>query len=225
MKQSGTQYDTSQTRVISAGQDAIGIAIGTCETACPVRRPIIIQKARGSESKLKGTAPISTYPGLISLILSLSLLLLLLLSLLVVVAVGKRRLMESDEALDSSREVPAPVRDSAASPAGIIGGHQTRDFREHATSAPAELGWGNSIPNVSRNRARTQVLPQAWKLHAYGSGTFGAFGTSPPMALYYTMLCHATLSCCTTLSGIGRRAGAFAQRCGAPAPAGPERMR
>ena len=28
---------------------------------------------------------------------------------------------------------------------------------------------------VSRNRARTQVLLQAQKLHAYGSGTFGAF--------------------------------------------------
>ena len=37
--------------------------------------------------------------------------------------------------------------------------HQTRDFGEHATSAPAELG--GKIHNVSRNRARTQVLPSA----------------------------------------------------------------
>ena len=29
--------------------------------------------------------------------------------------------------------------------------------------------------NVSRNRACTQVLLQAWKLHVYRSGTFGAF--------------------------------------------------
>ena len=33
------------------------------------------------------------------------------------------------------------------------------DFREHATSAPAELG--AEIHNVSRNRARTQVGPSA----------------------------------------------------------------
>ena len=42
-----------------------------------------------------------------------------------------------------------------------------------AASAPAELG--EEIHNVSRSRARTQVLLQARKLHVYGSGTFGAF--------------------------------------------------
>ena len=47
------------------------------------------------------------------------------------------------------------------------------DFREYATSAPAEFG--GEIHNISRNRALTQVLLQAQKLHAYGSGTFGAF--------------------------------------------------
>ena len=49
-----------------------------------------------------------------------------------------------------------------------------RLFREHATSAPAELG--GEIQHVSRNRVRTQVLPQARKLHVYGSRTFAAFG-------------------------------------------------
>ena len=34
---------------------------------------------------------------------------------------------------------------------GRVGRHQTRDFREHAASAPAELG--GEIHNVSRNRA------------------------------------------------------------------------
>ena len=50
---------------------------------------------------------------------------------------------------------------------------QMCDFREHATSsAPAELG--AEIHKVSRNRARTQVLLQARKLHVRGSGTCGA---------------------------------------------------
>ena len=52
--------------------------------------------------------------------------------------------------------------------------HQTRYFRKHATSVPAELG--GKIHNVSRNRTRTQVLPQAQKSHVYGSRAFGAFG-------------------------------------------------
>ena len=43
--------------------------------------------------------------------------------------------------------------------------HQTCYFREHATSAPAELG--GKFHNVSRNRARTQVLLQAQKLHVF----------------------------------------------------------
>ena len=51
--------------------------------------------------------------------------------------------------------------------------HQTCDFGEHATSAPAELG--GEIHKVSRNRARTQVFLQARKLHVYGKGTSGAF--------------------------------------------------
>ena len=42
------------------------------------------------------------------------------------------------------------------------------------TSAPAEFG--GQIHNVLRNRALAQVLPQAQKLHVYGSGTFGALG-------------------------------------------------
>ena len=50
--------------------------------------------------------------------------------------------------------------------------HQTRDFREHATSAPAEPG---GEIHILLNRARTQVLLQARKFHVYGSGTFGAF--------------------------------------------------
>ena len=50
---------------------------------------------------------------------------------------------------------------------------ETCDFREHVTSAPAELG--GKIHIVSRNRARTQVFLQARKLHVYGSGSFGAF--------------------------------------------------
>ena len=48
--------------------------------------------------------------------------------------------------------------------------NQTCHFGEHATSAPAELA--GEIHNVSQNRARTQVLPHARKLHVYGSGTF-----------------------------------------------------
>ena len=37
-----------------------------------------------------------------------------------------------------------------------------------------------SVNNVSRNRARTQVLLQAQKLHAYGSGKFCAFWEARP---------------------------------------------
>ena len=51
--------------------------------------------------------------------------------------------------------------------------------RKHATSAAAELG--GEIHNVSRNRARAQVLPRAQKLHVYGSGTFGAFWWHTPI--------------------------------------------
>ena len=47
--------------------------------------------------------------------------------------------------------------------------HQTCYFRKYTTSAAAELG--GKIHNVSGNRARTQVLLQAQKLHVYGSGT------------------------------------------------------
>ena len=68
-----------------------------------------------------------------------------------------------------------------AASAHLFRRHQPCEFREHATSAPAELG--GEIHNVSRNRARTQVLLQARKLHVYGSGTFGAFWpiyTQPP---------------------------------------------
>ena len=46
---------------------------------------------------------------------------------------------------------------------------------EHATSAPAEFG--GEIRNVSRNRASTQFLLQAQKLHVYGGGTFDAFSS------------------------------------------------
>ena len=51
--------------------------------------------------------------------------------------------------------------------------HQTCCYRKRATFAAAELG--GETHNVSRTRARTQVLPQAQKLQAYGSGTLGAF--------------------------------------------------
>ena len=47
---------------------------------------------------------------------------------------------------------------------------QTRDFRERATSAPAELG--AEIRNVSRSRARAQVPPLAPKLHVCRNGAF-----------------------------------------------------
>ena len=49
---------------------------------------------------------------------------------------------------------------------------QTCDFRERASSAPAELG--REIRKVSRNRARTQVRLQARKWHVCGSGACGA---------------------------------------------------
>ena len=75
--------------------------------------------------------------------------------------------------------------------------HQPCDFREHATSAPAELG--GEIHNVSRNRAHTQVLLRARKSHLCGSGTFGAFRRwrappSPAMTIpYYAILYYTTL--------------------------------
>ena len=47
------------------------------------------------------------------------------------------------------------------------GGTKRATFCEHVTSAPTELG--GEIHVVSRNRARTQVLLQARKLHVYGS--------------------------------------------------------
>ena len=53
------------------------------------------------------------------------------------------------------------------------GTKRATSVNEHTTSAPAELG--GEIHIVSRNRARTQVLLQARKLHVYGSGTSGAF--------------------------------------------------
>ena len=74
----------------------------------------------------------------------------------------------SVDRLTYDSESPAGKKDAI-----MIRRHQTCDFREHATSAPAELG--GEIHNVSRNRARAQVLLQARKLHVYGSGTFGAF--------------------------------------------------
>ena len=57
----------------------------------------------------------------------------------------------------------------------IPGGTKRATSENMPPSAPAELG--GEIHNVSRNRARTQVLLQARKLHVYGSGTFGAFWT------------------------------------------------
>ena len=74
---------------------------------------------------------------------------------------------------------PPPPQGSIALPhsgpsrAGPLRRHQTCDFREHATSAPAEPG--GEIRNVSRNQAHTHVLWQALKSHVFGSGTFGAF--------------------------------------------------
>ena len=67
--------------------------------------------------------------------------------------------------------VAPPVATTAR--AGII--NIRWHHREHATSAPAELG--GKIHKVSRNRARAQVPPQARKLPVCGSGTFGAFGS------------------------------------------------
>ena len=67
----------------------------------------------------------------------------------------------------------ARAEPSQQAPSTTARRHQTCDFRAHATSAPAELG--GEIHNVSHNRACTQVLLQARKLHVYGSGTFGAF--------------------------------------------------
>ena len=49
----------------------------------------------------------------------------------------------------------------------LFGRHQTCCCRKHASSAAAELG--GKIYNVSRNRARAQVLLQARKLHVYGN--------------------------------------------------------
>ena len=66
--------------------------------------------------------------------------------------------------------------------------HSGGTKREHATSAPAELG--GKIHNVSRNRARTQVPLQARKLHVYGRGTFGAFWPSPPRSPTRSHPCH-----------------------------------
>ena len=43
-------------------------------------------------------------------------------------------------------------------------------------AAHKPTSFGGTTHNVSRNRARKQVLPQAQKLHVYGSGAFGAFG-------------------------------------------------
>ena len=78
-----------------------------------------------------------------------------------------------------SRGREAPAGGSAAScaaPPPISGGTKGATPLERATSAPAELGGGNS-QRLARNRARTQVLPQALKSHVHGSGTFDAFGS------------------------------------------------
>ena len=64
------------------------------------------------------------------------------------------------------------------------GGTKRATSVDIATSAPTELG-GESH-KVPRNRARTQVPPQAQKLHVYGSGTFGAFWIM--MAVHYSIV-------------------------------------
>ena len=54
--------------------------------------------------------------------------------------------------------------------------HHTCYFRKRATPAPAKSG--GEIHNVSRSRARTQVLPQARKSRVYtGAARFGACWT------------------------------------------------
>ena len=68
------------------------------------------------------------------------------------------------------------LRQLRGGPGGMPRRHQTCYFRKHATSAPEEFG--GEIHNGSRNRAHTQVLPQAQEFHVYGSGTFGAFGNA-----------------------------------------------
>ena len=67
--------------------------------------------------------------------------------------------------------------------------YQTCYYRRHPTSAPTELG--GEIHNVSRDRDRTQVLPQAQKLHGYGSSTFGAFLQSVNQSV---VVCHRDAS-------------------------------
>ena len=71
--------------------------------------------------------------------------------------------------------------------------HRTCHFREHATSAPAELG--GDIHKVSQNRAHTLVLLQARKLHVYGSGTLGAFCRKVESIMWY--------GCCQSLLSSG----------------------
>ena len=101
-----------------------------------------------------------------------------------------RQISEFDptQSLDSRARFPPPLTKGgprsltgalfvawtlAALAGSIFRRHQTCDFSEHVTSAPAELG--GEIHNFLRNQARTKVLPQARKSHAHGRGTFGAF--------------------------------------------------
>ena len=71
------------------------------------------------------------------------------------------------------------------------------------------LELGGETHNESRNRARTQLLPQAWKLHVSGSGTFRAFWISmgvldqhyrtQPLSIYQHISIQLII-CCYTLS-------------------------
>ena len=89
---------------------------------------------------------------------------------------------------DPYRSEGTAVSDRLAMSGSYARRHQTCDFGKCATSAPAELG--GKIHNVSRTRARTQVLLQARKLRVYLSGTFGAFWlrTSVPCASFPMVL-------------------------------------
>ena len=64
---------------------------------------------------------------------------------------------------------------------GLLGRKSCAGGTKRATSinmSPLHLQrFGGEIHNVSRNRARAQILLQAQKLHVQGSGTFGAFGS------------------------------------------------
>ena len=105
---------------------------------------------------------------MIVMLVIIAILMITVISIMILVMIKQNNNNNNDNSNNSAKVGPAaPTR------RGRFRRRQTCYFRQLATSAPAESR--GEMHNVSRNRARTQVLLQVQRSHVYGSGTFGAF--------------------------------------------------